>query len=58
MSDLRSLSELLLGTDDWTRAAFRPYGEQRTERLRRMRRLSTTYAALMTTFRTRESRSA
>jgi 2-polyprenyl-6-methoxyphenol hydroxylase-like FAD-dependent oxidoreductase len=50
MSDVRSLSELLLGTDDWTRSALRPYGEQRTERLRRMRRLSTTYAALMTTF--------
>ena len=50
MSDVRSLSELLLGTEDWTRAGLRPYGERRTERLRRMRRVSTTFAALMTTF--------
>ena len=50
MSDVRSLSELLLRTDDWTRAGLRPYGERRTERLRRMRRVSTTFAALMTTF--------
>ena len=50
LRDVRQLSELLLGTDDWTVAALRPYGQQRAERLRRMRRVSRTFAALMTTF--------
>ena len=50
LRDVRQLSELLLGTNDWTVAGLRPYGQQRTERLRRMRRVSRTYAALMTTF--------
>jgi menaquinone-9 beta-reductase len=50
MRDVRQLSELLLTTDDWTVAGLRPYGQQRAERLRRMRRVSRTYAALMTTF--------
>jgi 2-polyprenyl-6-methoxyphenol hydroxylase-like FAD-dependent oxidoreductase len=50
LRDVRQLSELLLATDDWTMAGLRPYGEQRAERLRRMRRVSRTYAALMTTF--------
>jgi hypothetical protein len=40
---------LLLATDDWP-YGLRPYGQQRTERLRRMRRVSRTFAALMTTF--------
>ena len=50
MRDVRQLSELLLATDDWTPAGLRPYGQQRAERLRRMRRVSLTFAALMTTF--------
>jgi menaquinone-9 beta-reductase len=50
MRDVRQLSELLLGVGDWTAAALRPYGQQRAERLRRMRRVSRTFAALMTTF--------
>ena len=50
MRDVRQLSELLLASGDWTVAALRPYGEQRAERLRRMRRVSKTFAALMTTF--------
>jgi menaquinone-9 beta-reductase len=50
MNDVRQLSETLLASDDWTAPTLRPYGEQRTERLRRMRRVSTTFAALMTTF--------
>jgi menaquinone-9 beta-reductase len=50
LRDVRQLSELLLGTGDWTAAGLRPYGKQRAERLRRMRRVSRTYAALMTTF--------
>jgi hypothetical protein len=40
----------LLASADWTVTALRQYGEQRAERLRRMRRVSTTFAALMTTF--------
>jgi 2-polyprenyl-6-methoxyphenol hydroxylase-like FAD-dependent oxidoreductase len=50
MCDVRQLSELLLTTDAWTVAGLRPYGQQRAERLRRMRRVSRTFAALMTTF--------
>jgi menaquinone-9 beta-reductase len=50
MRDVRQLSELLLASGDWTAAALRQYGEQRAERLRRMRRVSKTFAALMTTF--------
>jgi 2-polyprenyl-6-methoxyphenol hydroxylase-like FAD-dependent oxidoreductase len=50
MRDVRQLSELLLAAGDWTVAALRPYGQQRAERLRRMRRVSRTFAALMTTF--------
>ncbi len=50
LRDVRQLSELLLSSDDWTRATLRRYGEQHAERLRRMRRVSSTYAALMTTF--------
>ena len=50
LRDVRQLSELLLATSDWTVAALRPYGQQRAERLRRMRRVSLTFAALMTTF--------
>ena len=50
MCDVHRLSELLLASGDWTVATLRRYGEQRAERLRRMRRVSTTFAALMTTF--------
>jgi len=50
LRDVRDLSELLLASRDWTARALRPYGEARTERLRRMRRVSTTFAGLMTTF--------
>jgi menaquinone-9 beta-reductase len=50
MRDVRQLSELLLASGDWMVAALRQYGEQRAERLRRMRRVSKTFAALMTTF--------
>ena len=50
MCDVRRLSEQLLASGDWTPATLRQYGEQRAERLRRMRRVSKTFAALMTTF--------
>jgi 2-polyprenyl-6-methoxyphenol hydroxylase-like FAD-dependent oxidoreductase len=35
--DVRILSDILLASDDWSAAAFRPYGEERRERLRRLR---------------------
>ena len=50
LRDVGQLSGLLLTSGDWTAAALRQYGEQRAERLRRMRRVSKTFAALMTTF--------
>ena len=50
VSDVRQLSELLLASNDWMALNLRPYGDQRAERLRRMRRVSKTFAALMTTF--------
>ena len=50
MRDVRLLSETISTSEDWSPAALRPYGEQRAEGLRRMRRVSTTYAAIMTTF--------
>jgi 2-polyprenyl-6-methoxyphenol hydroxylase-like FAD-dependent oxidoreductase len=50
LRDARQLSELLLASGDWTVATLRPYGDQRGERLRRMRRVSKTFAALMTNF--------
>jgi menaquinone-9 beta-reductase len=50
LRDVRQLSGLLLASGDWAVAALRQYGEQRAERLRRMRRVSKTFAALMTTF--------
>jgi len=60
LRDARALSDLLLSSSDWTTTGLRPYAEQRGERLRRMRRVSTTYAAFMTTFtdvgRTRRAR--
>jgi len=50
LRDVRALSDVLLSSGDWTTAGLRPYAGQRAERLRRMRRVSTTYAAFMTTF--------
>jgi 2-polyprenyl-6-methoxyphenol hydroxylase-like FAD-dependent oxidoreductase len=37
MRDIRIVSELLTETDDWSPAALRPYAEERTERMRRLR---------------------
>ncbi len=60
MRDVRVLSDVLLGSKDWSPAALRPYGEERRERLRRQRRVAATYAALFSTFtehgRTRRAR--
>ena len=37
LRDVRILSELLLDGEDWSPAALRPYAEERTERMRRLR---------------------
>jgi menaquinone-9 beta-reductase len=50
MRDVRVLSELLLGSNDWSPSALRPYADERHERLRRQRRVAATYAALFSTF--------
>ncbi len=46
LRDVRALSEQLLGSTDWSAGAFRGYGHERTERLRRMRRVAETYGQL------------
>jgi 2-polyprenyl-6-methoxyphenol hydroxylase-like FAD-dependent oxidoreductase len=35
--DVRIVSELLTGEDDWSRLDFTPYAEERRERMRRLR---------------------
>ena len=35
--DVRMVSDILLAGDDWSPAAFAPYGEERAERMRRLR---------------------
>ena len=37
LRDVRLASEVLLGGDQWSRAAFAPYAEERAERMRRLR---------------------
>jgi 2-polyprenyl-6-methoxyphenol hydroxylase-like FAD-dependent oxidoreductase len=53
MRDVRVLSELLLGSNDWSPSALRPYADERHERLRRQRRVAATYSALFSTFNQR-----
>lgn len=47
MRDVRSVAEILLAGDDWSAAALRPYVEERSERMRRLRWVN----HLMTTLR-------
>jgi len=47
LRDVRVLSELLLAGEDWSPTALRPYGEERAERMRRLRFCN----ALVTTLR-------
>ena len=47
LRDVRALSELLLGSEDWSPAALQPYADERAERGRRMRFC----AHMLTTFR-------
>jgi 2-polyprenyl-6-methoxyphenol hydroxylase-like FAD-dependent oxidoreductase len=50
MRDVRVLSEGLLGSEDWSQATLIAYAEERAERLRRQRRVATTYAWIFSTF--------
>lgn len=44
--DVRLVSEILKASDDWSRAALRPYVEERAERMRRLRHVGAIQAAL------------
>ncbi len=44
--DVRIVSDILKGTDRWTPAAFAPYGEERAERMRRLRIAASLQAGL------------
>ena len=44
--DVRIVSELLKSTDDWEGLSFAPYGEERAERMRRLRFAASLQAAL------------
>lgn len=39
--DVRIVSELLLGSEDWSKLSFAPYAEERRERMRRLRTVAT-----------------
>ncbi|HXU99475.1 MAG TPA: NAD(P)/FAD-dependent oxidoreductase [Caulobacteraceae bacterium] len=51
--DARVVSEILLASDDWSPAAFAPYGEERRERLRRLRFVTEIESALFCDFEER-----
>lgn len=44
--DVRLVSDLLKASDDWAALAFEPYGEERAERMRRLRFAASLQAAL------------
>jgi 2-polyprenyl-6-methoxyphenol hydroxylase-like FAD-dependent oxidoreductase len=44
--DVRIVSELLKGDDDWARLSFAPYAEERAERMRRLRIAASLQAGL------------
>ncbi len=44
--DVRIVSDILLATTDWSRVDFRPYAEERSERMRRLRFTASLQAAL------------
>jgi len=48
--DVRMVSDLLLGSEDWNAALFKPYGEERYERLRRLRFSAKVLSALEVEF--------
>ena len=50
LRDIRVLSELLTATDRWDRAALAPYGQERGERMRRLRFCSAMSASIANEF--------
>jgi 2-polyprenyl-6-methoxyphenol hydroxylase-like FAD-dependent oxidoreductase len=44
--DVRTVSDLLLGSDDWSPALFAPYAEERYERMRRLRFVASLVSSL------------
>lgn len=48
--DVRIVSEVLLGGDDWSPAAFASYAEERAERMRRLRIAASTTAEMLNEF--------
>jgi 2-polyprenyl-6-methoxyphenol hydroxylase-like FAD-dependent oxidoreductase len=44
--DVRTVSDLLLGADDWSAALFEPYAEERYERMRRLRFVASLISSL------------
>jgi 2-polyprenyl-6-methoxyphenol hydroxylase-like FAD-dependent oxidoreductase len=50
MRDARSVRDVLLASEDWSTDAFRPYGVERAERMRRLRIIAHTTTELRCTF--------
>lgn len=50
LRDARSISDVLLATDDWSVAAFEPYALERAERMRRLRLAAYVITELRCTF--------
>ena len=48
--DVRIVRDVLLGSDDWSPAAFAAYGEERRERMRRLRFVATLQSRLENEF--------
>jgi len=48
--DVRMVSDILLASDDWNAEALRPYGEERYERLRRLRFAASVFSQLEVEF--------
>jgi 2-polyprenyl-6-methoxyphenol hydroxylase-like FAD-dependent oxidoreductase len=48
--DVRIVRDLMLGSRDWTPATFRPYAEERKERMRRLRLTASTFSILSVEF--------
>jgi len=48
--DVRIVSELLLQSDDWSSLSFAPYGQERRERMRRLRIVASTQSTIENEF--------
>ena len=50
MRDVRIVSDLMLGSDEWSPALFAPYGKERAERMRRLRFVASLVATMQVEF--------